>query len=135
MGVRSRSGIAFLLAAVMVSAPLGGCLFNEEEREADASSLSVSPEVLEAGVFQLVELSTKAAMSVYVPYLVIDPATGFVQNSTVIDISKGSSATLEILAPPRIGSVMLMVGDKGREHWPARVFPEWHSNPLRCQSP
>ncbi|SVA83916.1 uncharacterized protein METZ01_LOCUS136770 [marine metagenome] len=128
MGVRSRSGIALLLVAVMVSAPLGGCLFTEEERAANASSLSVSPEVLEAGVFQQVELSAKAAMSVYVPYLVIDPATGFVQNSTVIDFSKGSSATLEMLAPPRVDSVMLMVGDKGREHWPARDASEsWMS--------
>ena len=128
MGVRSRSGIALLLVAVMVSAPLGGCLFTEEESAVNASSLSVSPEVLEAGVFQQVELSAKAAMSVYVPYLVIDPATGFVQNSTVIDLSKGSSATLEMLAPPRVDSVMLMVGDKGREHWPARDASEsWMS--------
>ena len=128
MGVRSRSGIALLLVTVMISAPLGGCLFTEEESAVNASSLSVSPEVLEAGVFQQVELSAKAAMSVYVPYLVIDPATGFVQNSTVIDFSKGSSATLEMLAPPRVDSVMLMVGDKGREHWPARDASEsWMS--------
>ena len=90
MGVRSRSGIALLLVTVMISAPLGGCLFNEEESSADASSLSVLPEVLEAGVFQSVELSAKASMSVYIPYLVIDPETGFVQNSTVVDLSSGS---------------------------------------------
>ena len=128
MGVRSRSGIALLLAAVMVSAPLGGCIFPEEESTANASSLSVSPEVLEAGVFQQVELSAKAAMSVYVPYLVIDPITGYVQNSTVIDLSSGSSITLELLAPPRIDSVLLMVGERGREHWPARDASEsWMS--------
>jgi len=128
MGVRSRSGIALLLVAVMVSAPLGGCIFPEEESPANASSLSISPEVLEAGVFQQVELSTKAAMSVYVPYLVIDPVTGYVQNSTVIDLSSGSGITLEILAPPRIDSVLLMVGDMGREHWPARDASEsWMS--------
>ncbi len=128
MGVRSRSGIAFLLVAVMVSAPLGGCIFPEEESPANASSLSVNPEVLEAGVFQQVELSAKAAMSVYVPYLVIDPATGYVQNSTVIDLSSGSSVTLELLAPPRIDSVLLMVGVRGREHWPARDASEsWMS--------
>ena len=128
MGVRSRSGIALLLAAVMVSAPLGGCIFPEEESTANASSLSVSPEVLEAGVFQQVELSANAAMSVYVPYLVIDPVTGYVQNSTVIDLSSGSSVTLELLAPPRVDSVLLMVGERGREHWPARDASEsWMS--------
>ena len=128
MGVRSRSGIALLLAAVMVSAPLGGCIFPEEESTANASSLSVSPEVLEAGVFQQVELSANAAMSVYVPYLVIDPVTGYVQNSTVIDLLSGSSVTLELLAPPRVDSVLLMVGERGREHWPARDASEsWMS--------
>jgi len=122
--VRSRRGIALLLVAVMVSAPLGGCIFPEEERPANSSSLSVNPEVLEAGVFQQVELNAKAAISVYVPYLVIDPITGYVQNSTVIDLSSGSSVTLELLAPPRVDSVLLMVGEKGREHWPARDASE-----------
>jgi len=124
MGVRSRRGIALLLVAVMVSAPLGGCIFPEEERPANSSSLSVNPEVLEAGVFQQVELNAKAAISVYVPYLVIDPITGYVQNSTVIDLPSGSSITLELLAPPRVDSVLLMVGEKGREHWPARDASE-----------
>ena len=128
MGVRSRSGVALLLVSVMVSAPLGGCLFTEEEGEADASSLIVSPEVLEAGVFQQVEFSAKAAMSVFVPYLVIDSVTGYVQNSTIVDLSSGSSMTLEVLAPPRTDSMMLLVGEKGRDAWPVRDVDEsWNS--------
>ena len=124
MGVRSRSGIALLLVTVMISAPLGGCLFTEEEASADASSLSVTPEVLEAGVFQSVELKAKAGMSVYIPYLVRDPMTGFIQNSTVVDLSSGSTSTIEMLAPPRTDSVMLLVGEKGRDHWPIREVDE-----------
>ncbi|GIT41955.1 MAG: hypothetical protein Ct9H300mP10_09650 [Methanobacteriota archaeon] len=128
MGVSSRSGIALLLVTVMVSAPLGGCLFTEEEGEANASSLTVSPEVLEAGVFQQVELNAKAAMSVFVPYLVIDSTTGYVQNSTIVDLSSGSSMTLEVLAPPRTDSMMLLVGEKGRDAWPVRdVGESWNS--------
>ena len=128
MGVSSRSGIALLLVTVMVSAPLGGCLFTEEEGEANASSLTVSPEVLEAGVFQQVELNAKAAMSVFVPYLVIDSGTGYVQNSTIVDLSSGSSMTLEVLAPPRTDSMMLLVGEKGRDAWPVRdVGESWNS--------
>jgi len=119
MSVRSRSGIALLLVVLMVSAPLSGC-FGEEEAEASAASLSMTPEVLEAGVFQQVELSAKAGMAVFVPYLLIDPATGFVQNSTVVDLSSGESVTLEILAPPRIDTMVLMVGTEGRDHWPVR---------------
>ncbi|MED5452153.1 MAG: M28 family peptidase, partial [Candidatus Thermoplasmatota archaeon] len=118
--MRSRSGVALLLVTVMVSAPLGGCLFSEEESRADASSLSVLPEVLEAGIFQPIELSSKAAMSVYIPYLVIDPETGYVQNSTVVDLSSGSSTTIQMLAPPRIEHVLLLVGEQGRENWPVR---------------
>ena len=128
MGVCSRSGVALLLVSVMVSAPLGGCLFTEEEGEADASRLIVSPEVLEAGVFQQVEFSAKAAMSVFVPYLVIDSVTGYVQNSTIVDLSSGSSMTLEVLAPPRTDSMMLLVGEKGRDAWPVRDVDEsWNS--------
>ena len=128
MGVCSRSGVALLLVSVMVSAPLGGCLFTEEEGEADASSLIVSPEVLEAGVFQQVEFSAKAAMSVFVPYLVIDSVTGYVQNSTIVDLSSGSSMTLEVLAPPRTDRMMLLVGEKGRDAWPVRDVDEsWNS--------
>ncbi len=123
MGVRSRSGIALLMVSVMVSAPLSGC-FGEGGVEASAASLSVGPEVLEAGVFQQIELSAKAGMSVFVPYLVIDPSTGFVQNSTVIDLSSGSRLTLEILAPPRTDTMVFMVGKEGREHWPIRVSNE-----------
>ena len=118
--MRSRSGVALLLVTVMISAPLGGCLFSEEESRADASSLSVLPEVLEAGIFQPIELSSKAAMSVYIPYLVIDPETGYVQNSTVVDLSSGSSTTIQMLAPPRIEHVLLLVGEQGRENWPVR---------------
>ncbi|MBO13671.1 MAG: hypothetical protein CMJ68_23325 [Planctomycetaceae bacterium] len=104
----------------MLSAPLGGCIFPEEDSSADASSLSVLPEVLEAGIFQPIELSSKAAISVYIPYLVIDPETGYVQNSTVVDLSSGSSTTIEMLAPPRIEHVLLLVGEQGRENWPVR---------------
>jgi len=123
MDVLSRIGIALLMVAVMVSAPLSGC-FGEVDVEASAASLNVTPEVLEAGVFQQIELSAKVGMSIFVPYLVIDPSTGFVQNSTVIDLSSGSSVSLEILAPPRTDAMVLMVGAKGREHWPIRVSNE-----------
>ena len=122
--MRTRSGVALLLVTVMVSAQLGGCLFVDEESRADASSLDVLPGVLQAGVFQPVELSAKGAMSVYIPYLVIDPETGFVQNSTVVDLSSGSSTTIEMLAPPRIDTILLLVGEKGRENWPVREVNE-----------
>ena len=61
MDVLSRIGIALLMVAVMVSAPLSGC-FGEVDVEASAASLNVTPEVLEAGVFQQIELSAKVGI-------------------------------------------------------------------------
>ena len=83
-------------------------------------------------MFQQVELRASAAMSVFVPYLVTDPSTGYVQNSTVVDLSSGSSMTQEVLAPPRTDTMVLMVGAKGREHWPIRESSEsWMAWMLR----
>ena len=75
--MRSRTSIALLLVLLMVSAPLSGC-FGEEESAPTSSDLAVNPEVMVAGSFQLVSLSASAGMSVYIPYLVKDPETGFV---------------------------------------------------------
>ena len=111
----------------MVLASLSGC-FGEAEGSATAESLVVGPEVLTSGVFQNIELHAEAAMSVFVPYLVIDPSTGFVQNSTILDLEGGSSMSLEMLAPPRTTMLVLMVGEMGRSEWPIRDANEsWGS--------
>ena len=107
----------------MVSAPLSGC-FGEEDSAPASSDLSVNPDVMVAGSFQLVSLSADERMSVYVPYLVKDPETGFVQNATVVDIGRGDTVLLEMLAPPRTGGVFLLVGEYGRGHWPVRAQDE-----------
>ena len=59
-------------------------------------------------------------MSVYVPYLVRDPITGFIQNSTVIDIERGGSFSLDLLSPPRVSILFMLVGEHGRTNWPVR---------------
>ena len=122
---------ALLLALTVLLASLGGC-FGKEIGSPTADNLVVGPDVLQSGVFQQVELRASAAMSVFVPYLVTDPSTGYVQNSTVVDLSSGSSMTLEVLAPPRTDTMVLMVGAKGREHWPIRDSSEsWMTWMLR----
>jgi len=128
---RGRENRSLLLVFLVVLAPISGCLGGSEER-ATAESLDVGPEVLASGVFQEVELSANSDLSVFVPYLVIDPMSGFVQNSTVLDIDGGSSISIEMLAPPRNGFLVMMVGDSGREHWPIRDDDEsWASWLLR----
>tara|TARA_B100001245_G_scaffold199009_1_gene158435 strand:+ start:185 stop:1945 length:1761 start_codon:yes stop_codon:yes gene_type:complete len=122
---------ALLLALTVLLASLSGC-FGKEVSSPTADNLVVGPDVLQSGVFQQVELRASAAMSVFVPYLVTDPSTGYVQNSTVVDLSSGTSMMLEVLAPPRTDTMVLMVGAKGREHWPIRDSSEsWMTWMLR----
>jgi len=110
---------AVLMVFVVLSAPLSGC-FGSSDHELTADQLEVVPGTLVSGVFQDVTLEAGQRMSVFVPYLVRDPVTGFVQNSTVVDIDKGASFTLDLLAPPRAPLLVILVGEQGRVNWPVR---------------
>ena len=107
----------------MLSAPLSGC-FGEDSPGVSSADLGVNPEALIAGEFQPVSLRADSRMSVYIPYLIKDPGTGFVQNSTVVDIAKGEEVTLEVLVPPRTDGAFILVGEYGRVHWPIREQSE-----------
>ena len=118
---------AVLMVFVMLSAPLSGCL-GSSDSELTSDDLEIFPGTLVSGVFQDVTLEAGQRMSVFVPYLVRDPITGFVQNSTVVDIDKGASFTLDMLAPPRTSLVVMLVGEQGRVNWPVRAADEsWGS--------
>ncbi len=118
---------AVLMVFVVLSAPLSGC-FGNSDHGLTADDLEVAPGTLVSGVFQDVTLEASQRMSVFVPYLVRDPITGFVQNSTVVDIDKGASFTLDLLAPPRVSVLVILVGEHGRVNWPVRDTNEsWGS--------
>ena len=118
---------AFLMVFVVLAAPLSGCLGGSNSN-LTSDNLEIAPGTLVAGVFQDVELEASRGMSVFVPYLVRDPVTGFVQNSTVVDIGSGSSVTINMLAPPRASLLVMLVGEEGRENWPVRGANEsWSS--------
>jgi hypothetical protein len=118
---------AFLMVFVVLSAPLSGC-FGSSESSLTSEDLEVVPGTLVSGVFQDVTLEAGQSMSVFVPYLVRDPVTGFVQNSTVVDIEKGASVILDLLAPPRVSLLVMLVGNEGRTNWPVRAANEsWGS--------
>ena len=117
----------FLMVFVVLSAPLSGCI-GSSESILTSEDLGVVPGTLVSGVFQDVTLEAGQSMSVFVPYLVRDPVTGFVQNSTVVDIYKGASVTLDLLTPPRVSLLVMLVGDEGRTNWPVRAANEsWGS--------
>ena len=70
-------------------------------------------------------------MSVYVPYLIKDPETGFVQNTTVVDIGGGDTVVLEVLPlPGRMACSCLsvsMAGATGQSD--TRASPGKHGSP------
>ena len=122
-----RTKVASLLVLLMVTAPLSGC-FASSENNPSEGDLSVDITILEGGIFQDIEFSASNSMSVFIPYLLIDGKTGFVQNSTVIDLNKGDSETISILAPPRIDSMVFLIGELGRDFWPIREQGEsWNT--------
>ena len=129
--VFSKISKSVLVILVMFSAPLGGC-FGNSTQIPDSSNLEVSKDMLLSGEFQVIELKANLDLSVFVPYLILDPETGYVQNSTVIDLKNNEEIVLEILVPPRVENLLLMIGEMERDHWPIRSYSEsWPSWELR----
>ena len=116
---------AFGLVCIMMLAPLSGC-FGEGDDDGPIrqSDVVVTPEVLIGGVFQGVTISADRAFSAFVPYLILNEDTGFVQNSTVVDLKAGESVLLTVLAPPRTDTAVVLLGDYQRENWPIRHLNE-----------
>jgi len=121
--MHSRYGAAILIILLMVFAPLSGC-FGKGDVGPSSNDAEITPAVWTGGVFQGITISAEADLSAFVPYLIQNPDTGFVQNSTVIDIKAGESVLLSILAPPRTDTAIILIGDYGRENWPIREINE-----------
>ena len=123
--MRGRLGQAFFLVALMLLTPLSGC-FGEPDSSGPGSAddVVITPAVLTGGVFQGMTVAAQTDLSVYVPYLILNPDNGFVQNSTVVDLKAGESVLLNVLAPPRTDTAVIMIGDYGRENWPVRTIDE-----------
>ena len=117
--MRSRESAAISMVLLMLLTPLSGC-FGTESGAPGSDDLDVRASSDAAGFFVDYTFEAGAAMSVFIPYLLIDPMTQFVQNSTVIDLEKGGSETISILTPPRSESILFMIGESGRNNWPVR---------------
>ena len=129
--MRSRESAAISMVLLMLLTPLSGC-FGGETGAPGPDDLDVRASSDTAGFFVDYTFEADAAMSVFIPYLLMDPMTQFVQNSTVIDLENGGSETIAILAPPRTESMLFMIGESGRENWPVRNQEEswttWFGN-------
>ena len=121
--MRSRGLAALSMVLILLLTPVGGC-FSDSATAPTSGDLSIDAVEQDAGFFIDITFRASKSMSVYIPYLLIDPVSMFVQNSTVIDLNKGGSETISILAPPRNDMMLFMIGDSGRENWPVRQQDE-----------
>ena len=116
--------IALGFVCLMLFAPLSGCFGGNPEEPLSSESLNISPNMLTGGIFQTVTFEATGDLSVFIPYLIKDKSTGYVINSTVLNLEDGDSAELSILAPPRTNRGVLMLAEYGTELWPLRETTE-----------
>lgn len=112
---------AMALMLIMVMAPLSGC-FGENENDGNVTidDAAITPQVMTAGVFQGVTITAEQDLSAFVPYLIKDEVSGYVVNSTVVDLRAGEQVQLSMLAPPRADTGVILLGSYGRDNWPIR---------------
>ena len=116
--------IALGFVCLMLFAPLSGCFGGNPEEPLSSESLNISPNTLTGGIFQTVTFEATGDLSVFIPYLIKDKSTGYVINSTVLNLEDGDSVELSILAPPRTNRGVLMLAEYGTELWPLRETTE-----------
>lgn len=117
MSARALPAVGMIM--LMLLSSVSGCFWRGDDA-AGPEDLTLSAEGISAGFFQDVGFEAKASMSVFIPYLIMDPSTLFVQNSTVLDLSRGERLSVSILAPPRTETMLFMIGESGRQNWPIR---------------
>ena len=116
---------ALTLVLIMVMAPLAGCFGeNDEDGVVKSGDVTITPATMIGGVFQGLTIAAEQDLSAFIPYLIKNQESGFIQNSTVLDLRAGDSVLLNVLAPPRTDTAVVLLGDYGRENWPIRSIDE-----------
>ena len=108
------------LAFLFLMPSIAGCLEDEKTNSISANDVIISPEVMIAGEFQPLVITAKKDVSVFIPNLVIDPLSNYVQNGTVLDMKAGHTEQILSLAPPRIDTAFVFLAKYGTENWPIR---------------
>ena len=94
--------------ALFLAVSFAGCLENNEEDIISPNDVIVNPVTLVAGEFQPLVISAKRDVSVFIPHMVVDPASNYLQNGTILDMRTGETKQLTILAPPRIDTAFIL---------------------------
>ncbi|MBP51296.1 MAG: M20/M25/M40 family metallo-hydrolase [Candidatus Thalassarchaeaceae archaeon] len=136
--MRRIAAIGFAL--VIFSGTLQGCLTSDADAPLiPAEDLEVSPGTLVGAQLQEVEIIASRSMSVHIPYLIIDTASGFVVNGTTLHFSGSGVQSVEMIAPSNIDSAYFLLGQEGRIEWPLREtnqsWEEWFYSPEFNDSP
>ncbi|MBJ23363.1 MAG: hypothetical protein CMB64_01710 [Euryarchaeota archaeon] len=119
--MRQFNHSSFLLILLVLNASMVGCFAKDDgSNVADSGALNIAPDPLTAGIFQSVYFKADEAMRVLVPYLVLQPNTGYVQNGTVLDLGENEDKEIIILIPPRIESFVVLIGEPERKFFPIR---------------
>ena len=111
---------AIALVFLFLMPGIAGCLEDEKSDSLSMNDIVISPETMTAGEFQPLVITAKKDISVFIPNLVIDPLSNYVQNGTVLDMKTGETTQLISLAPPRIDSAFVFLAKYGTEIWPIR---------------
>ena len=125
---QQRKILSISIVALFLVLPIAGCLENQSENKVSAKDIVISPKIMTAGEFQPLVITAKRDISVFIPNLVIDPISNYVQNGTVLDMKTGETKQLISLAPPRINSAFVFLAEYGNLNWPIRSPSEsWES--------
>ena len=115
--------------ALFLAVSFAGCLENDDENIISPNDVVVNPVTLVAGEFQPLVISAKRDVSVFIPHMVVDPASNYLQNGTILDMRTGETKQLTILAPPRIDTAFIFLSNYGTEVWsirnPSESWKDW----------
>ena len=99
---------------------MAGCLEDNDVESISVNDIVVNPISMVGGEFQPFVISAKRDISVFIPHMVIDPVSNYVQNGTIVDMKTGETKQLTVLAPPRIDSAFIFLSKYGTDIWPIR---------------
>jgi len=108
------------LAFLFLMPAIAGCLEDNDVEPISVNDIVVNPITMVGGEFQPFVISAKRDVSVFIPHMVIDPVSNYVQNGTIIDMKTGETKQLTVLAPPRIDSAFIFLSKYGTDIWPIR---------------
>ena len=108
------------VVALFLAVSFAGCLEIDNNNTISPNDVVVNPIAMVGGEFQPLVISAKRDVSVFIPHMVVDPASNYVQNGTILDIKTGETKQLTILAPPRIDTAFIFLSKYGTEIWPIR---------------